>query len=436
LVETRISDGLGLERAVSSGMRVSFDIHFQLTSFRSKARPRNCYQVLRLGADTARTISPARLTSGATYQLKDALLFPRDPRGTYNRRAPSVQRAPVRSGLKEPSLEPSYQVSFDSCGIPVLHSKGQDMGTLVVDPAKDHALIEELAGPAASLFERHLAASKQWYPFEDVPWDNAADFAEEAWNAQQYPLSTGVQSAIIVNVLTEDNLPYYTHTLMSPIKADHPLRQWSLRWTAEEWRHSAAIRDWILATRAIDPYRLEDDRMVQMSKGEVPQSASVAEMISYVSFQELATQVAHRNTGMALDKTKRGKKIMSKVAGDEGLHHAFYRDLVLAGLEIDPSTMVMAIQSELRNFKMPGTGIPGFEQHEVEIALAGIFGAQQFLEAVVKPTVAYWHLFELEGLRPEAERAREKIAKNIAGLTRLAAAQQTRIDALRAEATP
>jgi len=283
------------------------------------------------------------------------------------------------------------------------------------------------------LFNRHLAASKQWYPFEDVPWDSAADFAEEAWNASQYPLSQGVQSAIIVNVLTEDNLPYYTHTLMSPIKADHPLRQWSLRWTAEEWRHSAAIRDWILATRAIDPYRLEDDRMVQMSKGQVPQSASVAEMISYVSFQELATQVAHRNTGMALDKTKRGKKIMSKVAGDEGLHHAFYRDLVLAGLEIDPSTMVMAIQSELRNFKMPGTGIPGFDQHEVAIALAGIFGAQQFVEAVVKPTIEYWKIFEIEGLSDEAERAREKIAKNLAGLIRLAAAQQARIEALQAQ---
>jgi len=304
------------------------------------------------------------------------------------------------------------------------------MGNLVVDPTKDHALVDELAGPAATLFNRHLAASKQWYPFEDVPWDSAADFAEEAWNAQQYPLSIGVQSAIIVNVLTEDNLPYYTHTLMSPIKPDHPLREWSRRWTAEEWRHSAAIRDWILATRAIDPYRLEDDRMVQMSKGQVPQSASVAEMIAYVSFQELATQVAHRNTGMALDKTKRGKKIMSKVAGDEGLHHAFYRDLVLAALEIDPSTMVVAIQSELRNFKMPGTGIPGFDEHEVAIALAGIFGAQQFVEAVVKPTLAYWRIFELEGLSPEAERAREKLSKNVAGLTRLAAAQQARIAAL------
>ena len=155
-------------------------------------------------------------------------------------------------------------------------------------------------------------------------------------------------------------------------------------------------------------------------------------MIAYVSFQELATQVAHRNTGQALDKTMRGKKIMSKVAGDEGLHHAFYRDLVLAALEIDPSTMVMAIQSELRNFKMPGTGIPGFTKHEEAIALAGIFGAQQFVEAVVKPTLSHWRIFDLEGLSAEADQAREKMVRNLAGLTRLAAAQQARIAALQA----
>jgi acyl-[acyl-carrier-protein] desaturase len=95
--------------------------------------------------------------------------------------------------------------------------------------------------------------------------------------------------------------------------------------------------------------------------------------------------------------------------------------------------MVMAIQSELRNFKMPGTGIPGFDQHEVAIALAGIFGAQQFVEAVVKPTIEYWKIFEIEGLSDEAERAREKIAKNLAGLIRLAAAQQARIEALQAQ---
>lgn len=294
----------------------------------------------------------------------------------------------------------------------------------------------ELAGPAAALFERHLAASRQWYPFEDIPWNEASDFEEEAWNASHYPLDPGVQSAIIVNVLTEDNLPYYTHTLLSPVGPDHPLRDWSRRWTAEEWRHSAAIRDWILATRAVDPYRLEDDRMVQMTRAQVPESNSVAEMIAYVSFQELATQVAHRNTGLALDKTRRGKKIMSKVAGDEGLHHAFYRDLVLAAFEADPSTMLLAVQSQLRGFKMPGTGIPGFSEHEEAIALAGIFGAQQLLDSVVRPTLEYWGIFELEGLSPEAEQARERIYRNLGALDRIAALQQSKIAATRAELQP
>ena len=66
------------------------------------------------------------------------------------------------------------------------------------------------------------------------------------------------------------------------------------------------------------------------------------------------------------------------------------------------------------------------------IALAGIFGAQQFVEAVVKPTLGYWRIFELEGLSAEAEQAREKLCRNVAGLTRLAAAQQARIAALQA----
>ena len=303
---------------------MSFAIHFQLTSFRLKARPRNCYQVLRLGADTARTISPARLTSGATYQLKDALLFHQEPGGASNRRAPSVQRAPVRSGLGEPSLEPSYQVSFDSCGIPVLHGKGQDMGTLVVDPAKDHALIEELAGPAASLFERHLAGIQAVVPLRGRPWDNAADFAEEAWNAQQYPLSTGVQSAIMVSGTPRTTSPTTPTPSCRPSRPTIPC----VSGACVGRRKNGVIRppSGTRLSRRV-PSTPTGSRTTALStnvKGEVPQSASVAEMISYVSFQELAAQVAHRNTGMALDKTNRGKKIMSsRVGGTKGFTMPF-----------------------------------------------------------------------------------------------------------------
>jgi acyl-[acyl-carrier-protein] desaturase len=292
------------------------------------------------------------------------------------------------------------------------------------DLSRDLALTAELDEPAAELLERHLSVAKQWYPFEDVPWDHAKDFAEE-WDEGAYPLPAGVRSALIVNLLTEDNLPYYTHVLLKSVPDGHALQAWSGRWTAEEWRHSAAMRDWVLATRALDPWRLEDDRMVQMTTGIVPQAPTLAETLAYVAFQELATQVAHRNTSQVLDKALRGKKIMSQIAGDEGLHHAFYRDLAAAAIERDPSFMVVAIYRQLRGFRMPGTGIPNFAAHEQAIARAGIFDASQYLNQVVLPTLAAWRLDELENLDDDAKRARERIGRTLGALKRIAASEPT-----------
>jgi acyl-[acyl-carrier-protein] desaturase len=285
---------------------------------------------------------------------------------------------------------------------------------------RDRALLAQLDEPAAALLERHLTVARQWYPFEEVPFGLATDFVRGEFDEGAYPLDEGVRSALLVNLLTEDNLPYYTNSLLVNLPDDHALREWTGRWTAEEWRHSAAMRDWVLATRALDPWRLEDDRMHQMTTGVVPRSDMIADTLAYVSLQELATQVAHRNTGQALDRTLRGKKIMSLIAGDEGLHHAFYRDLAVAALEIDPSHMVVAICRRLREFRMPGQGIAGFADHERAIALAGIFDARQYVDQVVQPTLAAWHLDELEGLDAPAERARERIRRTVGALVRIA----------------
>ena len=51
---------------------------------------------------------------------------------------------------------------------------------------------------------------------------------------------------------------------------------------------------------------------------------------------------------------------MKRVAADENLHYLFYRDLVTAAIELDPSAMMIAIERQIRTFQMPGTGIPGF----------------------------------------------------------------------------
>src|SRR3546814_19343763 len=106
---------------------------------------------------------------------------------------------------------------------------------------------------------------------------------------------------------------------------------------------------------------------------------------------------------------------MATVAGDEQLHHVFYRDAATAALELDPDGMVLAIDRQARNFAMPGTGIPDFAGHAKRIADAGLYDFRIHHDQILKPmVVAQWTPPELEGLSPEADPAREK------GLTHLA----------------
>jgi acyl-[acyl-carrier-protein] desaturase len=226
-----------------------------------------------------------------------------------------------------------------------------------------------------------------------------------------------VRSSIYVNLLTEDNLPYYTSTLLNHAPKGHPIGDWNRQWTMEENRHAMVMRDWVHISRCIDPVMLEEGRRVQMSKGIVPEPETFADLISYVSLQEKATQVAHRNTGAHLPKhDKVGRNVLALIAGDETKHYLFYRDLALAAFAIDPSAMMIAAAKQVSNFAMPGTGIPNFTRHAVRIAREGIYGLNQFLKDVLDPVLGYWDLDHLAGLSPDAERARLDLESVVAKL--------------------
>src|SRR6478672_13858136 len=176
------------------------------------------------------------------------------------------------------------------------------------------------------LLERHLATAKEWFPHELVPWSRGRDFtAGEEWSAEDAGVSEEARVALTVNLLTEDNLPYYFASLSNGSR-DGAWAEWTRRWTAEEGRHAIVIRDYLTVTRAVDPVALERARMIQVSTGVVPQPPSLADLLVYVSLQELATRVAHHNTGRLLSDPA-GRRIMTRVAADENLHHLFYRDL-------------------------------------------------------------------------------------------------------------
>ena len=191
--------------------------------------------------------------------------------------------------------------------------------------------LADLEPVVGRLLDRHLANAREWFPHELVPWERGGhNRPGQPWEVAPGPaLSEGVRSAIFVNLLTEDNLPYYTCALVSSFGDKGAWGDWMRRWTAEEGRHSIVLRDWVTVSRLVDPVVLERARMQQVSGGVAPEPWSPAGTMVYVALQELATRIAHFNTAKALDDPA-GYEIMKRVAADENLHFLFYRDLVSA----------------------------------------------------------------------------------------------------------
>jgi acyl-[acyl-carrier-protein] desaturase len=259
------------------------------------------------------------------------------------------------------------------------------------------------------LYERHLESAREWFPHELVPWDRVlGGDPREPWSDDQAPMPDGVRSALLVNLLTEDNLPHYFETINGMFGARGTWGEWTRRWTAEEGRHSIVIRDYLTVTKSVDPIALERGRMRQVSLGQVPRPATPAHGLAYVAIQELATRVAHGNTGRFMEDPT-GRKVMARVAGDEQLHHVFYRDMVSAMLELDPSGSVRAIADAVLDFAMPGTGIEGFSTHSKRIAAVGIYDFAVHAESILAPMLEdAWNLAALTNLDSDAEVARDK----------------------------
>jgi len=295
------------------------------------------------------------------------------------------------------------------------------------------ALLNELEPVAAGLLDKHLSTAKEWFPHEIVPWGRGRDFTPgEQWNPDEVDIDPAVRSSLFVNLLTEDNLPYYFRTIETMFGADSAWGTWVRRWTAEEGRHSIVLRDYLTVTRLVDPVALERARMAQVESGQVPSPDYATDGIVYVTLQELATRIAHHNTGKLLDDPA-GYEVMKRMAADENRHHLFYRDLGTAALEIDPSAMVIAIERQVREFEMPGTGIVDFETHAHAIARIGIYDFSVHHDSVLVPVIIrQWGIDQLEGLSPEAEEARTKLFKRMERIARAGRRFATRRDEDRA----
>jgi len=297
-------------------------------------------------------------------------------------------------------------------------------------------MLLELEHVVEENLNRHIKVAKEWFPHEYVPWSEGRNFdgllGGDAWVPSDSKVSDVARSSLIVNLLTEDNLPSYHHEIAILFGRDAAWGDWVHRWTAEEGRHGIAIRDYLLTTRAVDPIQLERLRMDHMATGYVSaHSQDLVRSLAYVSFQELATRVSHRNTGK-LTNDPVADQLLTRVAADENLHMIFYRNLLGAALEVSPNQTMVAINDVLQTFQMPGTDIAGFQRKAVEMAIAGVYDIRQHRDDVVAPVLRFWKVFEIEGLDAEGEKARNELAEFMDGLEKQAVRFEGKRDALQA----
>ncbi len=229
-------------------------------------------------------------------------------------------------------------------------------------------LLIELEPVAEENVHRHLSLAKPWHPHDYVPWDEGRNFAAMGgvdWDPGQSRLSEVAKAAMITNLLTEDNLPSYHRVIADNFSRDGAWGTWVGRWTAEENRHGIAMRDYLVVTRGVDPVELEQARMAAMTTGfdplatidystleqsQIPE-AGVLYGMAYVTFQELATRISHRNTGKVCNDPV-ADTMLQRIAADENLHMIFYRNLYGAALDLAPDQAMEAVTIMLTNFQI------------------------------------------------------------------------------------
>lgn len=267
------------------------------------------------------------------------------------------------------------------------------------------------------IYQEHLDKQQLWMPSELLP---------KEFEVQSLPSS--VTAMLILNLLTEDGLPYFFGLLTGHLGSEHAIWDWTRMWTGEEDRHGRALQ--IYLDRQLNQQQLVAVERMQynyLNQGFWPDwGMDPVKLLAYVVIQEQATKVSHLGIALAAkdhDPVLFG--LMKKIAAEEYKHHKAYLGMFKAALLADPTHALQALHSVIRKFAMPGNGIDGFSVLSEIQARLDVFGPAQFAQ-IMDEVTAKLGLANLTGLDATGEKAREAIFASAATLRRLAARNRTK----------
>jgi acyl-[acyl-carrier-protein] desaturase len=243
------------------------------------------------------------------------------------------------------------------------------------------------------LYEEHKKRSEKidWGYHDFLPWDKAMDFRRVPWDESQVTLPASIITAVETALLTEVNLPWFTSHLDQTFKGSLTvIKDFVHTWTSEEDQHSNLLETYLLITRSVDPKRLHQLHKQTVENGWNPDYHTPFETMVYTSLQELATMVFYNNVAkVAGAHDKDLASLLRRLAKDETLHYAFYRDVIKFHLQLEPN-YCYHLGHVIKNFQMPGTVMPDFEDRMAIIAKEANYGPLEYFDQVLDVIVDYW----------------------------------------------
>ncbi|MBY4127894.1 acyl-ACP desaturase [Rhodococcus fascians] len=262
-------------------------------------------------------------------------------------------------------------------------------------------VLRELRPTIEENLARHRAESVRWEP---------ADFvrAEMYWGARPSTLTETAKAALVTNLLVEQNIPLYRRDAATTETGAWP--SWLTEWSNERRRHAAAVTDYLVATRSVDPVALGRARAQCMTVGfDSPMNgAHLLRSLVQVALDASVSSVSHRNTAVQCHDPV-ADRLLGRIVADQDLHVRFFANMVSAALAVAPGLTVTAITEVVMNFQLPGTNLPGFARSAMLIARDGIYDLARHLDEVLLPLLAQWRIFERTDLGAGA-RSRDQLA--------------------------
>jgi len=277
---------------------------------------------------------------------------------------------------------------------------------------------------------RDLDASLESH-FAALLWRHREAAAKSEWSYQQFlppemdkrPLSPAAYMAVETALLTEVNLPWYTAGLAGGLAScPAPIRDFVRVWTSEEDQHATLLESYLLLTRSGDPDARARSRKSMIAEGWSHGLAGPFQGMVYTAMQEAATRTFYLCVARACaeEHPPLGAAVR-RIAKDETLHMAFYRDVVKLHLDKDPDYLRPLAEVMVR-FEMPWTGsvLSDFEQRRAYLAMQGVFRLSEYLDEVVQPLWSYWGLDHCVSQNEGTRKAHAQLRRYRAALRKFA----------------